>query len=140
MKISTKTDYACRALLELSFHWPNTKPLQVSEIARRQKISMKFLIHVLIQLKNLGYVDSIRGKMGGYVLARPPQDINFAKVIQDFGDFLTPPTSQADQEKNVIEGVWEEIDRGLKEIMEGINFESICNRKRSKDKSIMYDI
>lgn len=69
MKISAKIDYACRALLiELGLHWPDNRPMQVSAIAKRQKIPMNFLVHILITLKELGYVDSIRGKSGGYVL------------------------------------------------------------------------
>ncbi len=140
MKVTIKTDYACRALLELSFHWPNIKPLQLSEIAKRQKIPIKFLIHILIQLKNLGYIDSVRGKMGGYVLAKAPPEINFGKLMQDLGDFSILPHSIKNKDKHVMDGIWEEIDQGLKKIMNEINFESICNRKRSKDKSIMYEI
>ena len=49
MKIIAKTDYACRALLELSLHWPKQEPLQVTAIADNQQIPIKFLIHILIQ-------------------------------------------------------------------------------------------
>src|SRR6267142_1058623 len=85
MKISAKIDYACRALLELGLHWPNTTPMQVGAIAKHQKIPMNFLVHILITLKEAGYVDSIRGKSGGYVLIKAPQDIRLGDVIKNFG-------------------------------------------------------
>ena len=85
MKISAKIDYACRALLELALHWPNSTPMQVAAIAKRQRIPMNFLVHILITLKELGYVDSVRGKNGGYVLVKHPQDVRLSAVIKNFG-------------------------------------------------------
>ena len=75
MRISAKIDYACRALLELSLHWPNNIPLQINTIAQNQQMPVKFLTQILLQLKQIGYVQSVRGKKGGYLLAKAPQKI-----------------------------------------------------------------
>ena len=85
MNISAKTEYACRALLELSLQWPNVAPRQIADIAVRQKMPTKFLIHILIALKGLGFVDSSRGKSGGYYLTASPQTIKLVDVIRHFG-------------------------------------------------------
>ena len=89
MKISAKIDYACRALLELALHWPNKEPLPITEIADKEKIPVKFLVHILINLKNLGYIQSVRGNRGGYLLVKNPSEINLLEVIQNLkGSFL----------------------------------------------------
>src|SRR2546427_7062657 len=85
MKISAKIDYACRALIELALHWPDRTPLQIRTIAKRQKIPIKFLVHILIHLKQLGLTQSVRGKSGGYVLAQSPTNIKLNMIIKSFG-------------------------------------------------------
>ena len=85
MKISAKMDYACRALLELALHWPDLTPMQISEIAKRQEIPIKFLVHIMIHLKERGYVNSVRGNKGGYLLAKAPAEIHFGEVIENLG-------------------------------------------------------
>ena len=65
MKVSAKMDYAVRALMELGSHWPYAHPRQISDISIKAGVPQKFLIHILISLKGLGYVHSIRGKSGG---------------------------------------------------------------------------
>jgi Rrf2 family protein len=70
MKLSAKSDYALRAILELSLHWPKNEPLSLTTIAKRQQIPLKFLSHILLHLKDIGLVHSLRGKEGGYLLAK----------------------------------------------------------------------
>ena len=65
MRISARCDYACKALLELTLHWPSKEPLQLHTISENQGISTKYLVHILIQLKRMGLIESIRGKQGG---------------------------------------------------------------------------
>ena len=138
MNIPAKTDYACKALLELSLHWPNTVPRQIADIAAKQKIPTKFLVHILIELKGLGYVDSTRGKTGGYYLTGAPQTIKLIDVIKHFGGFETAPKTKKSQD--VIGVIWQEIDQAIIKALTGITFETIINRHRSAGKAMMYDI
>ena len=132
MKISAKTDYACRALLELALHWPNSLPLQIGAIAERQQIPMKFLPHILIELKQLGYVDSSRGKLGGYHLAQAPADIKLSEVVQAFSESLHRKTSNGlKASTNTLVSIWQEIDQATQKHMDSINFEEICDRERN---------
>src|SRR3989338_6958838 len=123
MKLSAKTEYACRALLELSLHWPSATPLQIAAIADKQHIPMKFLPHILIQLKQLGYVDSIRGKMGGYILSKTPEDIKLSGVVQAFSEGFPKSSNRQKKITGILDSIWQEIDNATHKHMSSINFE-----------------
>ncbi|RKY23092.1 MAG: Rrf2 family transcriptional regulator, partial [Planctomycetota bacterium] len=74
MKLSTRTRYGVRALLELAGSY-GKGPLQIKVIAHRQDISVKYLEQLIAILKSAGLVKSIRGSKGGYVLAKTPNQI-----------------------------------------------------------------
>jgi len=142
MKISAKIDYACRALLELSLHWPNTSPLQINTIAKRQNIPVKFLTHILINLKQLGLVQSVRGQSGGYRLVKEPKAIKLSELVGNFDGTISQSLQGKDNlsQRHVLNSVWREIDEIILKTMDNINFETICNRKRSKDNVVMFEI
>ena len=141
MKIPAKTEYACRALLELSLQWPNVVPRQIADIAARQKIPTKFLIHILIGLKGLGFVDSSRGKTGGYYLTTAPQTIKLIDVIQHFGGIESVNAGKKKAARqDVLSIIWQEIDAAVLKALDKITFETIANRHRSQGKMITYDI
>jgi len=91
MKISKRGEYALRALIDLGIAselgWPM---LQVSELATKEKLPIKFLEQIFTQLKTAGYVKSRRGKFGGYSLARPMNRIKFGEVIRLIDGPLAP--------------------------------------------------
>ncbi len=140
MRISAKIDYACRALLELSLHWPNKTPLQISEISRRQDISIQFLTQILISLKQLGYTESVRGKRGGYLLSRSPQDIKLDQVVVDLGSVGYSVAERTSDENSVMDQIWAEVDEAVLKAMANITFEDIANRQKSQENIVMFDI
>ncbi|WP_454289576.1 RrF2 family transcriptional regulator [Rhizobium arsenicireducens] len=79
--ISQKAKYALRALSALARAEAGA-PLQISEIAERQKIPKKFLEQILLDLKHNGMVTSRRGKQGGYLLLRPADEITYGEVLR----------------------------------------------------------
>lgn len=81
MKISAKAEYACLALLELARPGKGDTPLRIREIAEAQEIPPRYLVQILLQLKASGLVRSTRGADGGYLLARPAEEIPVAEVI-----------------------------------------------------------
>ena len=131
MKLSAKTEYACRALLELALHWPHSSPLQIAAIADKQHIPMKFLPHILIELKQLGYVDSSRGKMGGYLLSKSPEDIKLSDVVQAFSEGPSKPSNRQRKLTGILDSIWQEIENATRKHMSSINFEEICDRERN---------
>ncbi len=79
---SAKTEYACVALMELAAHHGDPNPLRLKTIADKHEISHRFLVQILLQLKAAGLVESTRGAAGGYHLARAPEQITIADVVQ----------------------------------------------------------
>ena len=81
MKLSTKGRYATRALLDLALH-TGEGPILVREISQRQEVSDRYLEQILTPLKAAGLVRVIRGSRGGFLLAKPPEDIRLLDIIQ----------------------------------------------------------
>lgn len=89
MKFSKKSEYALRALIELTAHSGQTL-LQRQEIAERQHIPIEFLEQILLTLKNAGILASKRGVSGGYMLIKPPHQITLGQVIRLLDGPLAP--------------------------------------------------
>jgi Rrf2 family cysteine metabolism transcriptional repressor len=94
MRLSAKAQYACIAMLELAANHPKAQLVQVKTIADTHGISQRFLVQILLQLKQHGLVRSIRGAAGGYQLARRPETISLADMIHAI-DEPAPPASVA---------------------------------------------
>ncbi|MGE4489213.1 MAG: Rrf2 family transcriptional regulator [Kiritimatiellales bacterium] len=89
MKLSTKSEYACLAMIELSANYGRGL-LTIQTIAERRNIPKKFLEQILLFLKTGGYVQSRKGSTGGYQLAKPPEQISLADVVRLMDGALAP--------------------------------------------------
>lgn len=79
--LSQKAKYALKALFVLGEH-QGTDPIMIADIAEKANVPRKFLEQILLEMKRRGIVHSMRGKFGGYVLGRKPEDIAFAEVLR----------------------------------------------------------
>ena len=139
MKISAKTNYACRALLDLALHWPNVAPVQIGTIAQNQKIPVKFLTQILVSLKQSGIVESVRGQKGGYILAKAPQEIRLQEVVATFEkNFLPGRLKQGNSD--VFMNIWEEMEQETKKVLDKITFDDILKSERNLNKVHMFTI
>src|SRR6187431_78596 len=126
MKVSTRGDYACRALLSLALH-PEETPTAVRDIAERTGLPQPYLEQILLALKGAGLVRSKRGVGGGYVLARDPAEITRAQVVSAVdgpivvGDFGEPHQNGAcDHEGQcVLLAVWADVGEHMRKLLEG---------------------
>jgi Rrf2 family protein len=89
MQLSMRTDYALRALFTLVEHYGG-QPIPIVELARRNDIPKRFLEHIMLDLKERGWVDSVAGKRGGYRLAKSPRKITMGEVVRHFDGYLAP--------------------------------------------------
>lgn len=89
MRLSTKGEYASRAMLELARRYEKG-PVHSRQISEAQEIPQRFLEQILLLLKRAGYLKSRKGQKGGYVLAKPPDQINVAEVIRVMDGPLAP--------------------------------------------------
>ncbi len=81
MKISTKSIYALRALVDLAAHY-NGRPVLLKDIARREKISLRYLENIFTRLRKYGLLNSSKGRGGGFFLARDTADINLLEIVR----------------------------------------------------------
>jgi Rrf2 family protein len=122
VKVSTRGDYASRALLSLSLHQEETGPTSVRDLAERTGLPQPYLEQILLALKGAGLVRSKRGVGGGYVLARSPDAITLGQIVSavdgpiSAGDFGEPHTNGAcDHEGQcALLDVWSEVGRYMR--------------------------
>ena len=88
--ISKKTKYALKALIHLAERYKTQKPVLISGIAAQDRLPKKFLELILLELKNKGFLQSKKGKGGGYFLAHPPDKISLGNVIRVLEGPLAP--------------------------------------------------
>jgi Rrf2 family protein len=107
VKVSTRGDYAARALLSLALHGSEL-PTSVKEIAERTNLPQPYLEQILLQVKGAGIVRSKRGVGGGYVLARPPAEITLAEIVSAVEGPLTAPVEAHDHCEGhcVLQDIW----------------------------------
>lgn len=126
VRVSTRGDYASRALLSLALHGSGEGPTTVRDIAERTGLPQPYLEQILLALKGAGLVKSKRGVGGGYVLARSPSEINLAEIVRAvdgpivLGDFPEPHTDGAcDHEGQcVLLSVWQTVGNEMRRQLE----------------------
>jgi Rrf2 family iron-sulfur cluster assembly transcriptional regulator len=83
MKLSTRSRYSTRIILELARH-AGEQPIQVSELSRRQNIPVKYLEQLIRTMKEAGIVKSTRGSKGGHQINCPPEEISVGRIVRLF--------------------------------------------------------
>jgi Rrf2 family iron-sulfur cluster assembly transcriptional regulator len=133
VKVSTRGDYASRALLSLALHAGQTQPTSVRDIAERTGLPQPYLEQILLALKGAGLVRSKRGVGGGYVLARSPGDITLGQIVSavdgpiQAGDFGEPHQNGAcDHEGQcVLLAVWAEVSQHMRSHLDSFTLQDM---------------
>lgn len=147
MRLSTKGEYASRAMLELASRY-GRGPVAIKIISLTQAIPQQFLEQILLLLKRAGYVKSKKGPNGGYYLSKPPERITVAEVIRAIDGPLAPINcvSVIEHEPCPLEDrcglrlLWKEVRDMVAEHLEKTTFEDVLkrqqliNRKQIKEK------
>src|SRR6059036_594447 len=136
MRVSTRGDYASRALLSLALHAPETGPTSVRDIAERTALPQPYLEQILLALKGAGLVRSKRGVGGGYVLARSPKDITLGEVVSAVdgpiavGDFGEPHQDGACNHEGqcILLGVWADVGEHMRRHLDSFTLADIAAR------------
>ncbi len=82
MQLSTRVRYGLRALLDIAMNSRNERPVLLKEISERQNLSRSYVEQLLLTLQASGFIKSIRGKKGGFLLAKPPEEIDLYSVVK----------------------------------------------------------
>jgi Rrf2 family protein len=134
MKLTTRGHYSVKALLDLSLQ-PNHGPASVKSIAQRQDLPAPYLEKLLIELRQAGIVDSVRGPQGGYQLAKPPAQISLGQILAAVDESLDPlflqhPTVEQGEDWVTI-SVWRRLHQQLKAALDNVSLEDLYYDARS---------
>ena len=137
VKVSTRGDYACRALLSLALH-RDEQPTSVRDIAERTGLPQPYLEQILLALKGAGLVRSKRGVGGGYVLARDPAETTLAQIVSAVdgpivvGDFGLPHQDGACEHEGqcILLQVWADVGEHMRSHLESYTLDDMVRRAR----------
>jgi Rrf2 family protein len=134
-----KSDYAARAVIGLSRHYPTGTAMKVEELASASSTPANYLVQILIELKARHIVKSVRGKEGGYLLARPPAEISLGDVLRCVhGRVFDPPALNDPHCPPELRAAWNKLQIALDETADAITFQKLLDE--SSDKEKMYYI
>ena len=139
MFVSQKSRYALRAVFELAKRW-GLGPTKIGEIAKAQAIPPRFLEVILSELKGGDFVDSRRGKEGGYVLRRSPQELTVEDVIRFVQGPIGPVLCVTEEYRDgcplygdcVFLPMWTDVREAVSAIYNGTTFQDLVDRAREK--------
>lgn len=133
MKISTRGDYATRAMVDLAIH-REKGPASVRDIADRTGLPQAYLEQIMLGLKASGLVGSRRGVQGGYFLARDPSTISLAEIVEATEGRVAPlacaesePDQSCTEEGNcALQLVWVRVRSAVSEILASVSLAEVA--------------
>ena len=137
MKLSTKTRYGTRALLDLALHH-NEEPVVLRDIANRQQISLSYLEQLIAPLIAGGILRSVRGTGGGVALVKDINNIKMIEVVKLLQGSIAPTECVNNPEVCirssfcVTRDVWSELERAINKVLESTTLRDLVERQRQK--------
>ena len=135
MRVTMKSDYGLRAMIDLASHY-GQGPVPSSAIAARQVVPEHFLDQLLITLRRAGLLQSLRGPQGGHMLAKPPSKISMGEVIRALEgntatmDCLPNPGMCQLTAGCAIRGVWQQVEDYTQKLVDSTSLEQLASRHR----------
>jgi len=147
MKLSTRTRYGTRALLDLALH-QDESPVSLKDIAERQQFSLQYLEHLITPLIAAGIVRSIRGPKGGVALAKPPNQITLSQIMKllegstTLVECVDNPKLCSRSDSCATRDIWDEMNKAMNGVMESTTLQDLVERQKNKKplKEAMYYI
>jgi Rrf2 family protein len=138
--LSSKSQYACLAMLQLAQEFAAGEPVQAPRIAERHGIPATFLVQILHELKRAGLATSTRGAAGGYRLRRPPGETTLADVVDIFESSGEPGACAASSSPlaPAIFDVCCELARTRRDLLESITLADLVERAAAGAGSMWY--
>ncbi len=138
MKISTKGRYALRLMLDLAVY--NTgAPISLKDVAKRQQISEKYLEQIISLLNKAGFVRSVRGPQGGYMLAKDPGEYTVGRILRlTEGDLAPVSCVEADgmdcerRQGCVTVRIWEKLTEAINGVVDHITLADMVEWQMEK--------
>jgi len=135
MKLSTRSRYGVRLLLDLAMEYGNG-PVQLNLVSKNQEISEKYLGQLVIQLKDSGLIISSRGKTGGYMLAKKPKEITLKEIVEKLeGDICLVDCGKEETECSrssfcVTRDIWKKLSDDMASSLNKITLQSLIDKMK----------
>lgn len=127
MKISLKTEYACRVMAQLGKAYGKGGFSHIDDLAEREEIPSNYLVQILNDLRNGGLIQSRRGKQGGYALARDPGQVTLLDIIRAMeGELLELSGGGKGESGGGVSRAWKQISERLVTEAGGITVEEMA--------------
>ena len=137
MRISTKGRYALRLMLDLAAN--NTgEPIRLKDVAKRQEISDKYLEQIISVLSRAGFVRSVRGSGGGYMLTNEPKDYTVGMILRLTEGCLDPVECTSDknicprEDDCVTRYVWKKLADAISGVVDNITLEDLLDWQKTE--------
>lgn len=136
MKVSQKTEYGLRAMVALALQAGVDKPVPLPVIAQTEQIPEQFLDQIVSKLRKAGFVKSVRGVNGGYMLSRPPEDITIGSLVRLLEGSLSPMACVSDELMGMesscglqgqckTRGVWLRVTQAITKALDGLTLQDV---------------
>lgn len=138
MRLSTKAQYAVRAMVSLALLYEEGKPVSIKDIAKKEDLSLNYLEQLFAMLRRSHIVRSVRGPGGGYVLARAACDIRVDEIIDSVEETLVPVSCMEKNgecgcyEKCVTRHVWQGLGERIRNFLASITLDELIHEARYK--------
>jgi len=135
VKLSVKSDYAVRAVHGLARHYQTGQAQTAEALATEFGIPPNYLVQIFVELKSNQIVKSVRGKTGGYLLARPPAAVTLGEVLRAIhGEVFDSPALADGQCPPELRNAWKKLQRALDETADSITFQQLLEESTEKEK------
>ncbi|MDF1580102.1 MAG: Rrf2 family transcriptional regulator [Desulfuromonadales bacterium] len=137
MRLSTKAQYAVRAMVSLALNGGET-PMSLKDISVRENISLTYLEQLFVKLRRGEIVNSVRGPGGGYVLARPADRIMVDQIIDSVEESLVPVSCMDDDgtcscvDQCVTHAVWHGLGEKIRQFLAAISLEELTHDAQNR--------
>jgi Rrf2 family protein len=135
VKLSVKSDYAARAVLGLARSYQSGEAVKIEDLADEQGVPANYLVQILIELKSQRIVRSLRGKDGGYLLARPPAEITLGDLLRCVhGQVFDSPALSDPECPPELRQAWQRLQQTLETTADSTNFQQLLDEGAGKEK------
>ncbi len=138
MKLSTKARYGTRAMMDLALHYKN-EPVQLKDVARRQRLSLSYLEHLITPLITAGLLKSTRGARGGIELVKPPQEIRLSEIVVAMEgplmivDCLKGTSDCPRSGACATQDIWGKLKMAMDGVLESVTLRDLAEQQKSKE-------
>ena len=135
MRLPLKTEYACQVMAQLARNHGSGEVQRVEEFANAEGFSPNYLVQILTQLKPAGLFISKRGKYGGYLLARDPEDITLAEIAQamEGQDLIWTSPGNGGMSSAKVRAAWQQANADLHAVLHGVPLSDLVTELDESD-------